>query len=274
MRLPPELNYLQPRLYRDLVRIGSFFDGGYLVPRSALSELDAVLSFGVSVDWNFERQLRDIRPDLDIHCYDHTVGPGLFAKFCGKGVLNLLRGRGSLSDVAARVRTWRDYGRFFGGRTVHFRERVFNRKYNENDATIDSIFQRIRGRSHVLVKSDIEGGEYRVIPDLLRFSDRIDVVIIEFHDTEPLRLVFQHQVGLLLEHFAVAHLHGNNYVGRGVDGLPDALEMTFVNKRLGAPQERRERLPIPELDSPCDPGLAELDVQFSASDRGPARPAP
>ena len=50
MRLPPELNYLQPRVYPDLARIGSVGDGGYLVPRSALSELDAVLSFGVSVE--------------------------------------------------------------------------------------------------------------------------------------------------------------------------------------------------------------------------------
>ena len=64
MRLPPELNYLQPRVYPDLVRIGSFCDGGYLVPRSALSGLDAVLSFGVSVDWNFEKQLRDMRQCL------------------------------------------------------------------------------------------------------------------------------------------------------------------------------------------------------------------
>ena len=265
MQLPPELNYLQPRLYPDLVRIGSACDGGYLVPRSALSELDAVLSFGVSVDWNFEKQLRSIRPELDIHCYDHTVRAKLFARVLGKSILNLFRGRGSVSNVAARVGVWRDYPRFFRDRTVHFRERVFNRKYHKNDATIDAIFARIQGKQHVLVKADIEGGEYRVIPDLLRFVDVIDVVIIEFHDTDPLRLVFQHQVGLLLQHFAVAHLHGNNNCGRGADGLPDALELTFVNKRFGVPAGRRDRLPIPNLDSPCAPGLPEMDLQFSAT---------
>jgi len=263
MRLPPELNYLQPRVYPDLVRIGSFCDGGYLVPRSALSGLDAVLSFGVSVDWNFEKQLRDMRPGIDVHCYDHTVSAWLFAKSFAKGILNLLQGRGHLPEIARRIGVWRDYPRFFRERTVHFRERVFNRDQHENDATIDRIFARIPGRRHVLVKADIEGGEYRIIPDLLRYVEVIDVLVVEFHDTDPLRLVFERQVGLLLEHFAVAHLHGNNYGGRSVDGLPDALEMTFVNKRLGVPTERRDRLPIPALDSPCDPGSAEMDLQFS-----------
>ena len=263
MRLPLELNYLQPRVYPDLVRIGSFCDGGYLVPRSALSGLDAVLSFGVSVDWNFEKQLRDVRPGVDIHCYDHTVSAWLFAKFFAKGIVNVLQGRGHFSQIVRRAGVWRDYPRFFRERTVHFRERVFNREDHEDDATIDRIFARIPGRRHVLVKCDIEGGEYRIIPGLLRFVDVIDVLIVEFHDTDPLRVVFEHQVGLLLEHFAVAHLHGNNYVGRGIDGLPDALEMTFVNKRLGVPPVRRDRLPIPALDSPCDPGLAEIDLRFS-----------
>jgi hypothetical protein len=263
MQLPPELNYLQPRAYPDLMRVGSFCDGGYLVPRSAISDLDAVLSFGVSVDWNFEKQLRSIRPGIDIHCYDHTVRPRLFAKVLGKSILNLFRGRGGAANVAARFKVWRDYGRFFRDRTVHFRERVFNRKSHKNDATIDAIFARIPGKRHVLVKADIEGGEYRVIPDLLRFVDIVDVIVIEFHDTDPLRLVFQHQVDQLLEHFAVAHLHGNNNCGRAVDGLPDALELTFVNKRLGVPAEVRKQLPIPNLDSPCDPHLPELELRFS-----------
>jgi len=170
MRLPPELNYLQPRVYPDLARIGSVGDGGYLVPRSALSELDAVLSFGVSVDWNFEKQLRDVRPGVDIHCYDHTVSAWLFAKFFAKGIVNVLQGRGHFSQIVRRAGVWRDYPRFFRERTVHFRERVFNREDHEDDATIERIFARIPGRRHVLVKCDIEGGEYRIIPGLLRFA--------------------------------------------------------------------------------------------------------
>ncbi len=89
--------------------------------------------------------------------------------------------------------------------------------------------------------------------------------MIEFHDSDPLRLVFQHQVGLLLQHFGVAHLHGNNYLGRGADGLPDVVEVTFVNKRLGVPADRRDRLPIPDLDSPCNPAPAEVELQFATT---------
>ena len=265
MLLPPALNYLQPRVFADLVRIGSARDGGYLVPRSALSDIDAVLSFGVSVDWNFEKQLQAIRPGIDIHCYDHTVRPRRFVQYVAKGIRHVFRGRGSVSGVADRIGVWRDYGRFFRGRTVHFRERVFNRREKANDATIDAIFARIAGKRHVLVKADIEGAEYRVLPDLLRHVDVIDVLVVEFHDTEPLRLVFEHQVGLLLQHFGLAHVHGNNFRGRAADGLPDVLEMTFVSKRLGLPADRRDRLPLPDLDSPCNPAAPELELEFQAS---------
>ena len=142
---------------------------------------------------------------------------------------------------------------------------MFNRREKANDATIDAIFARIAGKRHVLVKADIEGAEYRVLPDLLRHVDVIDVLVVEFHDTEPLRLVFEHQVGLLLQHFGLAHVHGNNFRGRAADGLPDVLEMTFVSQRLGLPADRRDRLPLADLDSPCNPAAAELELEFQAS---------
>src|SRR6185312_9014014 len=96
----------------------------------------------------------------------------------------------SLADLRRRYRTDRDYRRFFTGAHVHFRERVFNRQDNANDATLATAFARLGAARHIFVKIEIEGGEYRLIPTLGGFADRIDVLAIEFHDTEPLRAVF------------------------------------------------------------------------------------
>ncbi|MCE9657605.1 MAG: FkbM family methyltransferase [Burkholderiales bacterium] len=262
MKLPKELQILQPLVYADLTRVGSACDGGYLIPGRPLAGIDGLISFGVSVDWNFEKSIRSMHSEIPIHCYDHTVDTRLFAKHFAAGVLNVLRGRERLGGPLARLSVWRDYPRFFQGATRHYAQRVFNRRESPMDATIDMIFERVEASRHLLLKMDIEGGEYRVIPEIVKRADRVDILIVEFHDTDPLRAVFIAQLGLLLEHFNVAHVHGNNYCGRAEDGLPDALEVTFVNRRFGAGSEKRANLPLQGLDSPCNPAIPELELAF------------
>jgi len=262
MKLPEQLKFIQPFVYAELTRFGSACDGGYLVPRQYLVGIDALISFGVSVDWNFERSIRKIRPDIPIHCYDHTVGTKLFAKHLTAGFFSFLTGRERPAGVAARLSIWRDYHRFFKDKTRHFAQRIYNRHESGIDATIDDVFERLKDSRRSLLKMDIEGAEYRVIPDILKYADRIDILIAEFHDTGPLRVVFAEHMGLLAEHFHVAHVHGNNYCGRADDGLPEALEITFISRRLGKPSESRTRLPLPGLDSPCNAGAPDLGMAF------------
>jgi hypothetical protein len=109
---------------------------------------------------------------------------------------------------------------------------------------------------------DIEGGEYRVIPQILDYADRIDLMTIEFHETDPLRLVFEQNVKAIETRFDLIHIHGNNIAGAAADGLPDAPEITFLNKRFGTPAVFRDILPIPGLDRPNDPFRPDLPLHF------------
>jgi hypothetical protein len=97
---------------------------------------------------------------------------------------------------------------------------------------------------------------------LARFADRIDVLAIEFHNTDPLRAVFEAQLRDLLEHFAIVHLHGNNIAGVAADGLPDAVEITFISRRFPISNRHRDRLPVAGLDLPNDPKRPELELVF------------
>ena len=262
-KLPPSLDYLRPAVVDDLVRLGGAADGGYLLPQHALGDIDAVLSFGLATDWSLEEQLARLRPRIAIHAYDHTVGAKSFYRAAKSRTWKFLGGRASLADVRARWKTYSGYRRFFAGRHRHFAERVFNRRDNANDATLDIAFGRLGDARHVLLKIDIEGGEYRILPAIGGFADRIDLLAIEFHDTDPLRPVFEAQLRALLEHFAIVHLHANNIAGIAEDGLPDALEITFANKRLCRAEQRRDRLPLVGLDRPNDPGRPDYELVFS-----------
>ena len=260
--LPASLAYLRPHILPDLARYGHAQDGGYVLPSGVLAGIDAVLSFGLSTDWSLEAELCRANKELTVHIYDHSVGAKTYRRSLKNAALKFVVGKTSLAELRRRWRTDADYRRFFTGTRTHFRERVFNRRDHANDATIEAIFGRIGAASHIFLKMDIEGAEYRVLPQILARADRIDLMTIEFHDTDPLRSVFEAQVTAALDRFHIVHLHGNNIAGRAADGLPDCLEITLLNRRFATNGELRARLPIESLDFPNDPGAPDLAFRF------------
>jgi hypothetical protein len=260
--LPASLAYLRPHIVPDLARYGHAQDGGYVLPSSALAAIDAVLSFGLSTDWSLEQELCRAKAALTVHVYDHSVGAKTYRRSLKNAALKFLVGKTSLAELRQRWRTDAAYRRFFTGTRTHFRERVFNRRDHGNDATIEAIFARLGAAGHIFLKMDIEGAEYRVFPQILARADRIDLMTVEFHDTDPLRSVFEAQIKAALDRFHIVHLHGNNIAGRAADGLPDCLEITFLNRRFATSGGFRERLPIDGLDFPNDPHAPDLAFRF------------
>jgi hypothetical protein len=265
MLLPASLAYLRPRAYDRMIRVGSAHDGGYLLPEAALADAQMLLSFGLWVNWEFEAHLRRLRPGLPVHVYDHTVDARLFAQRVAGAALRLARRRGSARDLAQALTLPARYRRFFRGEVRHFRERITGRRDDDGDATIDLVFERAGDARPVIVKMDIEGAEYRVVDALVRHAERIDVLLIEFHDTDPLRPVFESAMRRLLTVFELAHLHANNHAGRAADGLPDVLEVTLAHPRLGRPAQWRDRLPLPGLDAPCRLDRPDLELEFASA---------
>jgi hypothetical protein len=261
--LPSSLSALNPVLRDDLKRYGCSGDGGYVLPRKSVDGIDGLLSFGLSYDWTFEKDVAAHCPGIPIHVYDHTAGVPALRRNVAAGLVKLIAGRIGGSEFSTRVARFRDYGRFFVGETRrHFRERIYNRKELPFDATIDHVFARMEGRRNLLLKMDIECGEYRVIPQILGYADRIRLMVIEFHETEPYRAVFLQQVEAILSEFEVAHIHGNNYTSVAADGFPDAVEVTFIKRNGQVESARRNRLPLVGLDYPCDPARGDLPLVF------------
>lgn len=259
--LPRELSFLAPSVVEDLIRVGNSNDGGYVIPRSLASEADFLVSFGLSEDWSFEEHLRQINPSIAIHVYDHTVSRDVLRQRLRTAVRALVRGVGTLNHLKERRKVLREYELFFQQPVIHYEQRVFNRMETPQDATFDQIFSRTHSQK-ILLKIDIEGTEYRIIDDILRFAERIVGVVIEFHDTEPLRPVFCSAVARLMDCFAIAHLHANNYGGLGHDGLPESLEITFVPGSAVQHSNKRSLLPLPGLDSPNDQRKPDYELRF------------
>ena len=260
--LPAALSFLDPVVIDDLRRYGGAGDGGYVLPASAIARFDAVISLGLSDNWTLEEELLRLRPGIVIHAYDHTVGKRFFRRRIVRELKRLLHLKSTVAKLNDKIRTYRSYNAVFSGNCRHFEQRVFNRIDAPYDVTIDQIFDRLAGKTHIFLKMDIEGGEYRVISQILEHADRVDLMTIEFHDTDPLRDTFVKQVKEILGPFEVVHVHANNVGGVAADGLPELLEITFLNRKFVTARQRRGRLPLAGLDFSNDPAKPELPLIF------------
>jgi Methyltransferase FkbM domain len=259
LRLPESQQRLRPIAFDDLVRLGRQNDGGYVVPRRVVEAADSLLALGIFDDWSFESAAQELNPALRVHGYDHTVGRKRFRREFLIDAIRLVKGRTSIAAVRRRLSTLRSYDRFFAGRNRHFAQKITNRPADETEIDLTSALDRLGGRC-VFVKMDIEGSEYRVFDQLVTNEQRIVGACVEFHDVEPLRLVFDRTMDALLSTYVIAHVHPNNYGQIADDGLPDVLEITFVNRRLAIGTALRECIHLAELDQPNDPARPELAI--------------
>src|SRR5208283_3632311 len=123
---PATLEYLRVVEVPDLIRLGSKYDGGYVVPRSCVIESDMLLSFGISSDWNFEKDFHGLNRAAPIHAYDHTVSQKIFGRRAFVALLRALAKRTSFADFFGEWKTLSDWKKT-AGIMNHHQRRVSNR---------------------------------------------------------------------------------------------------------------------------------------------------
>ena len=190
------------------LRVGGDSDGGYVLLDRVRSE-QPVLSYGVGLDSSFDFDLA--RRGHRVFMFDHTVdGP------CGglpKGCVFIREGVAAKADPESKLDTV----------LAHLRR------------------YRLASRRDVILKMDIEGGEWDIIAALPEKAMNVfEQIVVEFHWLENLkRDGFTAQVRAALqrlnERFTLCHVHANVYGGlRRPAGvvLPNVLEATYVRSDL------------------------------------------
>ena len=131
------------------------------------------------------------------------------------------------------------------------------------DKSILEILEECDSKHEIFLKIDIEGDEYKIIEDVYRHSDKIDLLIIEFHQTERMQIEFSTAISVLKEFFHLVHIHGNNFDYVSTNGIPNVIECTFANRNIFMGNyEKIRNLPIPKIDYPCNPGKLDINLSF------------
>ena len=247
----------------NLKRLGQSNDGGYVICGCLPSEVDELISMGVNDDWSFEKHLYRYFGLQAVYAYDHSVS---FIHFLEKSAVSIpkyfLHRMGFREFIRSFTLPLR-YQLFFRKSCTHFKLKVTNKGGSTNDTTIDEIFAKTSS-CRIFVKIDIEGSEYKIIADLLKYARRIEGLVVEFHETIFLRSFFIDALNQISLEFDLVHAHGNNFEGLDLESsLPEVLEMSFVPKRRHFVTEKFAYFPLPLLDQANNPRVKDLEFQLS-----------
>jgi hypothetical protein len=254
--LPKEL---KPKHCYNLVRLGKNNDGGYLVEKDSLLNSESLISFGINLDWSFEKDFFKLK-ERPIHCYDHTIKYSFFKKFSRNSFLKFFNKKyysiSGLKEIFSNIKLYKDYKKFFSGKVVHFESAI---GLGKNLVDMSTVFNRVNCNK-IFLKIDIEGSEYRVLDDLIRYQDKITGLVIEFHNIDLhiqkiLNFVKNFKLNLV-------HIHGQNPGGEDYldsNGDPTQIELTFSSYS----QYISTNPCIPsQLDQPSDPRYKDINLNF------------
>jgi hypothetical protein len=272
-------SWLAPVAVDDLIRVGGEADGGYVVPERQYRNSDALLSFGFGYSWQFENDYKADHPYSPIEVYDPTVTYARFRKDWLVTLASYLCLQSSWTDVVGARKRLASYRALFWGRpplpampsvpgavdvTTHvpYTSIVTHHHQFVTPDLLHRVFRRLPKRS-IFLSMDIDGGEYDVLPAILEYRAQMSVLAVEFHDTCLRWTEFERVVRATYEHYAIVHVHGNNFGGVGANGVPEALEITFARRdTIPTMAPPRTRLPI-ALDRPNDPKRPEIALVFA-----------
>jgi hypothetical protein len=188
-------------------RIGKANDGGYVICELP-GYYDGFISGGVANDVSFEEEFCSL---YSINCtaYDGTVS-------------SLPSSNPAINFVKKNM------GAF-------------------NTASMTNCISEVKTCSNLFLKMDIEGHEFRILPSLLPYFDRIKQMVIEFHTPADMNCYPDHfsgfndirdnpetlesLIGIISATHTLVHFHANNgcatHVYKGSQ-MPNVFECTFV----------------------------------------------
>ena len=228
----------------NLLRVGPRKDGGYIIDRRVIKKSKTVITCGLNDDWEFEKNYLKINPESKIIAYDHTVNKKFWKKRFKKDFIALILLKKITINKILDIFKYIDY-KFFFKRNIHISKKVVLNKKNTNEISIKEILDK---KKNVILKIDIEGDEYKILNDINNEQNKINLLLVEFHDISKNMQKIKNFLNK--SKFKIIHLHGNNYGGVDKFNNPNVIEVTLINSKKFTVNKKKstQKYPILGLD--------------------------
>lgn len=233
------LEFLKPISLSNKMRIGPNSDGGYVVYKPSLNNIDLLITYGVGWDINFEIDYYNLT-GKKILMYDPTMfgDKAIDKAYCSKLVKKCKIN--SFLKYVLNIYRWKKQFKILSEYDILFyNEGIACKASKKYDTFCNQLIKNDIRTDHILLKIDIEGNEYLIFndADFIDNLNLVDQLIVEFHDLKNRLRSLESIINELNKQFYIAHIHGNNYSGgfyvyREFSDIyfPDVVEMTFVRK--------------------------------------------
>ena len=244
----------------NLIRLGRKSDGGYVIDKRVISKTRAIITCGLEAEWSFEKQFQGYNKNCKILAFDHTVNNKFWAhRFLNDFISLLLLRKIKLYQILD-VFKFLQYLTFFKGKNKHYLKKIVSVKTKQDNQI--TISEAIGDNKDIVLKVDIEGDEYKVLKEINKNFDKLNLVIIEFHDLQKnLKKIkdFINQTKL-----RNIHINANNYGSVDNKGIPQVIEMTLINpKKFRIKKQKTTRnYPIKGLDYRNYKRGPEIQISF------------
>ena len=241
-------NFLKPFHIDDqkLLRVGPKLDGGYVIDKKSILNTDVIIACGLNDDWEFEKSFLKINTQCIVEAYDHTINKKFWVERFKKDILHFFLFKKIRLKKIIHIFRYLDYLRFFKNQNKHH---ILKIGAEDDYNTAISINKVLENHQNVILKVDIEGDEYKVLNQILDNSNKINTLIIEFHDIHK-NIDKIEEFIIKSKDLKLIHIHANNFAGSNKDGDPNVIELTFINiKKNGLNLVKTDKsFPIKGLD--------------------------
>ena len=146
------------------------------------------------------------------------------------------------------------------------KNRFFLRKIGNEPGSlslIEIINNRLSVKNNIFLKIDIEGSEYSILKDIINLKNKLQGIVIEFHDVSKNIDIISKFIEELKSDLYLVHIHGNNYSVKELNRNPEAIELTFSKKNLHINNKTNDKLyPIANLDYPNSKRSPDVKLFF------------
>jgi hypothetical protein len=246
--------FFAPTPCSDMIRLGSEYDGGYVLPRSIVDSASMLLSFGVNDDWSLEKDFLKEADYLKIHCFDASISRSTFILRAVKSLLKL-----NIKSSFKYCQTFFDFNIFFRTKAKHHKKYISDHNFGDyidfNEVKLSIPELENICEKKVVLKIDIEGEEYRLLEAILECKNIYSCILIEFHDFDlhqDLIKKFTKDLG-----FKIVNFHANNCAPLNKHSVPLVVEITYVSNEFISESSTPHK-----LNSPCCPIKDEYNVYF------------
>ena len=247
----------------DLIRLGSIDDGGYVVPINTVKSSNSLISFGISDNWDFERDFLK-RSSANVFAYDNSVNTNFWISKFKKDLIKFLKLKIFKPKKLYKMFQYIDFLIFFklNKKNKFFLEKIGNSVdcLSLNQIIKDHFFNE----ESLFLKIDIEGFEYEILDDIINHKNKIQGIVIEFHEVTKNLNKIKDFIEKLNPELYLVHLHGNNYSIKDKDQFPQAIELTFSKNKLHSIDKKNNKVyPLANLDYPNSKRSPDIKITFN-----------